>query len=57
MRIGINLSSDPFRRDRPLLIATAALAALLLVSLSAFIWLALSDRADRQPRPPASKPA
>ena len=29
MRIPINLSSEPFRRDRPMLVASAACAVLL----------------------------
>ncbi len=52
MKIGINLASVPFRRDRPVLIATAAVTALLTVTLIAFISLARMDRGvvqrDRQ---------
>ncbi|MCU1261576.1 MAG: hypothetical protein JWO80_4461 [Bryobacterales bacterium] len=52
MRIGINLASEPFRRDRPMLVATGAAAAVLTLTLLAFIWLAFLDRGavsrDRQ---------
>jgi Tfp pilus assembly protein PilN len=44
MKIAINLASVPFRRDRPMLVASGALAALLTFSLIAFVWLALHDR-------------
>ena len=44
MKIGINLASEPFRRDRPVLIASAALAILLLASLTALVSLSLNDR-------------
>jgi Tfp pilus assembly protein PilN len=44
MKIAINLASVPFRRDRPMLVASGAVAALLTVSLIAFLWLALLDR-------------
>ena len=33
LRVPINLASDPFRRDRPMLVASAALAILLTVTL------------------------
>jgi hypothetical protein len=52
MKIGINLASEPFRRDRPILIGSAAVALLMMVSLGALVWLALMDRGairrDRQ---------
>ena len=44
MRIGINLSRDPFRRDRAMLVASAALAIVLLGTLTAFVTIALNDR-------------
>jgi Tfp pilus assembly protein PilN len=44
MKIGINLSSEPFRRDRPILIASAAVAFLMLVCLGILITLAVMDR-------------
>jgi Tfp pilus assembly protein PilN len=44
MRLHINLAREPFRRDRPILIASALTAAVLLVSLVVLISLALSER-------------
>jgi Tfp pilus assembly protein PilN len=44
MKIPINLASEPFRRDRPMLIGSAAVAVLMVISLGALIYLALTDR-------------
>ena len=44
MRIPINLASDPFRRDRPLLVATGVAAALLAVVLCGLLYLIAVDR-------------
>ena len=33
VRIPVNLASDPFRRDRPILVASVALGAVLLITL------------------------
>ncbi|MGO9228046.1 MAG: hypothetical protein ACLQKA_02380 [Bryobacteraceae bacterium] len=44
MRIPINLASQPFRRDRPMLVASAVLSAALLVTLALLAYLALLDR-------------
>lgn len=44
MKIGINLASEPFRRDRPILIASAAVAIVMLLSLGTLVTLALMDR-------------
>lgn len=44
MTANINLASEPFRRDRPILIASAAIGALLLLTLILLISLALIDR-------------
>jgi Tfp pilus assembly protein PilN len=44
MKVPINLASQPFRRDRTLIVASLAVAALLVVSLGALIALAMSDR-------------
>jgi type IV pilus assembly protein PilN len=44
MRIPINLASEPFRRDRPLMLALAAASALLAISLVVMISLMLSAR-------------
>ena len=43
MKIPINLASQPFRRDRALVVASMAVSALLLVSLGALITLANAD--------------
>lgn len=44
MRVPINLASEPFRRDRPMLFASAAAAVLLSASLAAMVWLAWWER-------------
>ncbi len=44
MRIQINLASEPFRRDRPLIVATAAVAVLLTLVLGLLIFLAVGER-------------
>jgi type IV pilus assembly protein PilN len=44
MKIGINLASEPFRRDRPVLIGSALVALLMLGSLGALIFLAVTDQ-------------
>src|SRR3954452_15655379 len=46
MRIPINLASQPFRRDRAMLVASVAVSALLVVSLGALILLANADNAQ-----------
>ncbi len=46
MKIPINLSSQPFRRDRAMMLASCLVAALLLASLSALITLARADDAQ-----------
>jgi hypothetical protein len=43
MKIPINLASQPFRRDRAMLVASAIVAILLAVSLSVLITLANAD--------------
>ena len=43
MRIPINLASQPFRRDRAMIVASAAVALLLVVALGALIALAVAD--------------
>lgn len=40
----MNLASTPFRRDRPMLVASAAAAALLAATLILLTFLAISDR-------------
>jgi hypothetical protein len=44
MRIPINLASEPFRRDRPMLVASAACAVALLLLLAGQIFLILGAR-------------
>lgn len=45
MRVNINLASEPFRRDRPLIAGSIAVGALLVGLLGVLIFLALSERA------------
>lgn len=44
MRISINLASQPFRRDRAMIVASVTVAVMLVVSLGVLISLAISDR-------------
>jgi Tfp pilus assembly protein PilN len=44
MRIPINLSTEPFQRDRPMLVASGALAVLLALMLGVLVFLILGDR-------------
>src|SRR5215467_2143516 len=44
MKVPINLASQPFRRDRALIVASLAVTALLVLSLGGLIALAISDR-------------
>lgn len=44
MRIQINLAREPFRKDRPVLIGSAVVAALLLATLGLLISLVIIDR-------------
>src|SRR5215469_11158506 len=46
MRIPINLASEPFRRDRPMLIASGACAVVLLALLGVLIFLIMGERAS-----------
>ena len=46
MKLAINLASQPFRRDRAMLVASIAVAILLLGSLGALIMLARADNAQ-----------
>jgi type IV pilus assembly protein PilN len=43
MRIPINLASQPFRRDRAMIVASTVVSALLVVTLGILIRLALQD--------------
>jgi type IV pilus assembly protein PilN len=44
MKVSINLASQPFRRDRALIVASGAVAIGLMFSLGVLISLAISDR-------------
>ncbi len=44
MHIPINLSSEPFRRDRPMLVASGVCAALLAALLGVQVYLIVSER-------------
>jgi type IV pilus assembly protein PilN len=46
MRINLNLASDPFRRDRPFIVAAWALGSILSLMLVALTFLALATRDD-----------
>ena len=45
MRIPINLSTEPFRQDRPALVASSAVAVVLAVILGVLVYLIVADRA------------
>jgi type IV pilus assembly protein PilN len=44
MKIAVNLASQPFRRDRPMLFGSAIVAVLLLATLGLLISIVLSER-------------
>jgi type IV pilus assembly protein PilN len=46
MKIPINLASQPFRRDRALLVGSVAVSLLLVASLAALIVLAMADNSQ-----------
>lgn len=46
MRINVNLASDPFRRDRPFIVASWALGIVLGLMLAVLTVLALATRDD-----------
>jgi type IV pilus assembly protein PilN len=43
-RIPINLASEPFRRDRPMLVASAAFGIVLVALMGVLVFLILSER-------------
>jgi len=45
MRIPINLASEPFRKDRPILIASAISAVALIALFSVLVFLIVNERA------------
>jgi type IV pilus assembly protein PilN len=44
MRIAVNLASEPFRRDRPIFVASVACAVVLVLLLGAQVYLILVER-------------
>ncbi|MGH9645360.1 MAG: hypothetical protein ACRD4E_00965 [Bryobacteraceae bacterium] len=44
MRVHINLATEPFRRDRPMLVASAACGVVLVALLGLLIFLIVSER-------------
>ena len=44
MKVPINLASQPFRRDRAMIVASAAVALALVFSLGVLVSLTISDR-------------
>src|SRR5262245_27747460 len=44
MKVPINLASQPFRRDRAMIVASLAVCTLMVFSLVALVLLAISDR-------------
>jgi type IV pilus assembly protein PilN len=44
MKHSVNLASDPFRRDRPMIVASSAVGLVLTVLLAVLIFLAISER-------------
>jgi type IV pilus assembly protein PilN len=44
MRIPVNLASEPFRRDRPMIVASSVVGVLLTVLLGMLVYLAMSER-------------
>ena len=46
MKIPINLASQPFRRDRAMMVASFAVSALLVITLGVLSYLAMLDNAQ-----------
>jgi hypothetical protein len=44
MRVHINLATEPFRRDRPILVATAACSLVLIALLGVLVLLIVGER-------------
>lgn len=44
MRLPLNLASEPFRRDRPMIVASSVVAVLLTILLGMLIFLAIGER-------------
>ena len=45
MRVPINLSSEPFRRDRPMIVGSVAASVILAALLAGLVFLIVSERA------------
>ncbi len=45
-RFPLNLASEPFRQDRPILIASLAVAGLLVLLLAGQAWIIVAERAQ-----------
>jgi len=59
LRVPLNLASEPFRRDRPLVVGSAALAVALTLVLIYQVFAIVSERrqaADIRSASPPSKP-
>jgi Tfp pilus assembly protein PilN len=46
MRIPLNLASEPFRRDRPMIVASTAVAVLMVFVLAMLIYLSIAERGE-----------
>src|ERR1700674_650169 len=44
MRVQVNLATEPFRRDRPVLVAASAVAVVLVALLGVLVFLIASER-------------
>lgn len=47
MRVHINLATEPFRRDRPMLVASVACGVMLVALLGVLVFLILSERGQQ----------
>ena len=47
MRVHINLASEPFRRDRPILVASVACGVVLVALLGVLVFLIVSERGQQ----------
>jgi len=46
MKIGINLATQPFRRDRPVLVAAGVLGTAMVALLGVLIYLSVAERGE-----------
>jgi len=46
MKVGINLATQPFRRDRPILVMAGVLGTALVALLGVLIYLSVSERGE-----------